>query len=139
MKLARLSGRKVCERVMSKGIIWKGRTLLVRWMAPEQNSWFMLRIRSGNGGVYRINTVIQGVYIGTYASNKLDKSAVRRNRMRRRCREAFRMEVKKLSDFPPLLLLVTPRSRSLDASFAEIQKDVRDFLSNVYLCLKKAN
>ncbi len=71
----------------------------------------------------------EGLYLGTFASTKLDKSAVKRNRMRRRCREAFRLFLKNHEDFPTAQLLVSPRIASLDSSFELIEKDVQTFLS----------
>jgi ribonuclease P protein component len=71
-----------------------------------------------------------GIYIGTVTSAKLDKSAVKRNRMRRRCKEALRLALKeKTSSFQLLAssssyqLLIFPRSSSLSAPFAELSSD----------------
>ncbi len=72
----------------------------------------------------------RGLFIGMLASTKLDKSAVKRNRMRRRCREAFRLVV---ADMPKtnssMQLLVSPRSSSLTCDFSALQDDARRFLS----------
>ena len=118
MKLSRLSGRKTCERVLKQGDMWKGKTFTIRWMkgAPKHPN---------------INPAVRAVYVGTFASQKLHKSAVKRNRMRRRCREALRRAVKEQQKLPTIQLLLTPRSRSLSCDFAEIQADVRSFLSHV--------
>ncbi|MDB4978235.1 MAG: hypothetical protein JWM56_421 [Candidatus Peribacteria bacterium] len=75
------------------------------------------------------NPLVPAVYVGTMASAKLDKSAVRRNRMRRRCREALRTELQKYDTFPAHQLLIAPRSGSLTAPFADIQTDIRNFLT----------
>jgi ribonuclease P protein component len=69
--------------------------------------------------------------IGTLASTSLDKSAVKRNRMRRRCREALRTS---LSTFnfqlsTDIQLLLSPRSSSLECPFGELLSDARAFLS----------
>jgi ribonuclease P protein component len=118
MKINRLPGRKNAAKVLAKGRLWRGNTLTVRWMpgAPKHPL---------------INPEKVAVYVGTFASTKLDKSAVRRNRMRRRCREALRTELKNQSKLPTIQLLLSPRSRSLECDFAEIVSDVRAFLSSV--------
>src|SRR5262245_45962504 len=78
MRLLPLPGRKNCDRVRVKGRLWKGRHLYVRWLP---------------GLPYHLARQPDGpaVFVGTLASTKLDKSAVGRNRMRRRCREALRL------------------------------------------------
>jgi ribonuclease P protein component len=60
-----------------------------------------------------------GLYIGVQASTKLHKSAVKRNRMRRRCREALRIAA---MDFQGLdgELILRPRSSSLECAFEEL-------------------
>lgn len=86
-----------------------------------------------------------GVYFGTIASTRLDKSAVRRNRMRRRCREAFRTVLRQYSEehiftqarMPSLQLLVAPRSSSLSFPFLDLQKEVRFFLTSIHGTRKK--
>lgn len=115
MQLLRLRGRKVCERLIRQGRLWKGRTLHVRWMdgAPRHPS-----VRPGAAAVY----------MGTLASAKLDKSAVKRNRMRRRCREALRLSLPDFPRLPVLQLLIMPRSSSLKAPFDQIRADIRAFL-----------
>ena len=72
---------------------------------------------------------LRGIYIGTLASTKLDKSAVKRNRMRRRCREALRTTLPAYETLPTTQLLIVPRSSSLTAPFAAIQQDIQTFLS----------
>ncbi|MBU2213490.1 ribonuclease P protein component [Patescibacteria group bacterium] len=118
MKLQRLSGRKICERVMKQGKMWKGKTMTIRWI-------------SGPPRHPNIDPAVRAVYAGTFASAKLHKSAVKRNRMRRRCREALRTEVKERDILPAIQLLLAPRSSSLSCDFADIQADVRSFLSHV--------
>lgn len=116
MDILRLSGRKRCALLMRKGRTWKGRTMIIRWLPgapqhplvhPSRKAW----------------------YIGTVASAKLHKSAVVRNRMRRRCREALRTAVKDRPGLPVVQLLILPRSASLKAPFADIRRDVSLFLS----------
>ncbi len=109
MQLLRLSGRKVCERVKSKGMLWKGKHLNARYLIglprhlPEDSP--------------------KGIRIGTVTSAKLDKSAVKRNRMRRRTREALRIRMKERADFPSVQLLLLPRSSSLHCAFDELTRD----------------
>lgn len=78
------------------------------------------------------NPALRAVYMGTIASTKLDKSAVKRNRMRRRCREALRTALLKEETFPTIQLLLAPRSASLTAPFTDIQTDIRTFLTHVH-------
>lgn len=124
MKLSRLRGRKHCAKVLKDGKVWKGRTLVVRWLpgAPRHPL---------------INPATHAVYVGVLASAKLNKSAVKRNRMRRRCREALRKEMRERTTFPTIQLLLAPRSSSLTCDFADIQIDIRAFLSSVSHALKK--
>jgi ribonuclease P protein component len=121
MKLQRLRGRKVCDNVLRKGQVWKGRTMLIRWLPGHPRHPAADRSRSA-------------VYLGTLASTKLDKSAVRRNRMRRRIREAWRTAVKSRDSLPVVQLLIAPRSSSLAAPFGDIQADVARFLSSLPPC-----
>jgi ribonuclease P protein component len=130
MQLLRLSGRKVCDKVIAKGNVWKGKHILVRWLpgAPP-----LERKASIDAETLRL-------YMGTLASTRLNKSAVKRNRMRRRCKEAFRLVLKDhtegkqiftLSPSQSFQLLVSPRSSSLSCAFGDIQMDVRRFLSSL--------
>jgi len=91
----------------------------------------VIRYEEGLPRNQRINTVQQGLFVGTLASSRLHKSAVKRNRMRRRCKEALRRYVKDLGSVPTMQLLLMPRSSSLTCDFAEIENDVRAFLSYV--------
>ncbi|UPA22731.1 ribonuclease P protein component [Candidatus Peribacteria bacterium] len=114
MKLLHIRSRKACDVIMRKGSVWKGKTMIVRWLpgAPKKEG-----------------PQPAGLYLGTYASAKLDKSAVKRNRMRRRCREAFRRLVKNQDDLVTAQLLVTPKIGTLVTPFEQIESDVRTFLS----------
>lgn len=118
MKLNRLRGRKTSQRVMKDGKVWKGNTMVIRWLP-------------GHPKRPDSNLSKPGIYVGTFASQKLNKSAVKRNRMRRRIREALRKHVRELEEVPTIQLLLSPRSRSLSCDFADIQEDVRSFLSHV--------
>ena len=117
MKLLRLRGRKACGYVLRKGKVWKGSTMVIRWLSASP------RTVSGREA---------GLYVGTVASTKLHKSAVKRNRMRRRCREALRKIVREQEKFPTCQLLICPRSTSLHAPFVEIENDIRAFLSTLH-------
>lgn len=153
MKLEHLRGRKICDRVIRKGKMWRGKTMIIRWMpgAPFHPAADKSKC---------------ALYVGTLASTKLDKSAVKRNRMRRRCREALRIavletqqNVKNSSEgvglagptpgglhtgkgepvrgkplgfpFTSVQLLICPLSASLMAPFGDIENDVRRFLSQL--------
>ena len=126
MELLRLSGRKVCDKVIDKGFVWKGKTMIVRWLpgAPPLE-------RKGRGDAPQVR-----LYMGTLASTRLHKSAVKRNRMRRRCKEAFRLAVKHAdaknsAQKQSYQLLVSPRSSSLTCAFGDIENDVSRFLSTL--------
>ncbi|MSR86605.1 hypothetical protein EXS70_00300 [Candidatus Peribacteria bacterium] len=117
MQLQRLRGRKVCDRLIRHGNAWKGRHMHVRWLvgAPRHPA---AKDRAA------------AIYVGTLASTKLDKSAVKRNRMRRRCREALRLSLKELPEISQSLqLLIAPRSSSLSAPFPALQQDIQSFFS----------
>ena len=116
MKLSRLRGRKINDQVLRKGNLWKGKHLSVRWMrgAPRHPA---------------INPAKPGVYAGTLISAKTEPSSVKRNRMRRRCRESLRVALKNIAEIPASQLLILPRSSSLTCAFPEIEDDIRKFLS----------
>lgn len=69
-----------------------------------------------------------GLYVGTVTSTKLDKTAVRRNRMRRRTREALRLAADQAAGNVSAQLLLLPRSSSLNADFDELLSDARALL-----------
>jgi len=119
MKLSRLRGRKVNDRVMRNGTMWRGKTLNIRWLP-------------GPPRTQRAET--EGFFVGTFASSKLHKSAVKRNRMRRRCREALRKTVREIDKLPTVQLLLSPRSPSLTCDFGDIVADVQAFLSALDSC-----
>ena len=123
MKLSRLQGRKVSAALRAKGRLWKGRTFQAFWMpgAPRHPG---------------VDPARAALYAGTFASAKLDKSAVRRNRMRRRCREALRVAAADLAGIGPVQLLLCPRSSSLSCAFPDIQADAGALLSILAACPK---
>ena len=122
MQLLRLPGRKNCDRVRTKGALWKGKHLFVRWLHDAPKNLDSVPVASA-------------VYVGSIASTKLDKSAVKRNRMRRRCREALRLALKQRAAASPnsVQLLLLPRSSSLSCAFDELATDIAHFLSSVRL------
>src|SRR3990167_4079426 len=115
MKLSRLRGRKIVDQVLRKGNVWKGRHMSIRFLvgAPRHPA----------------ANQTKGVYIGTLVSAKLDKSAVKRSRMRRRTREALRTTLLSSPERPPVQLLILPRSSSLSCTFPELLQDIGAFLS----------
>lgn len=119
MELQHLRGRKVNQRVLMKGRLWRGKTMTIRWMPGVPLS---LKQRPKERAP-------QGIYVGTFAPLTLDKRAVYRNRMRRRCREALRVTVRGERELPTVQLLLSPRSSSLSCDFGDILADVRIFLS----------
>ena len=118
MKISRIKGRKTNDYLRRKGRVWKGGTMSIKWL-------------KGSPKHPNIDPAKSAVYIGTAASVKLHKSAVKRNRMRRRCREAFRRTLKEHQKLPTIQLLVSPRSASLDCDFEDILRDVDSFLSSL--------
>ncbi len=113
-----LSGRKRCDRINRKGMVWKGKTFQARfvWGVPKSPGQVLPPA---------------GLYLGTFAPSSLSKKAVERNRMRRRCREAFRLHLLTLTEVPSLQLLICPRSSSLQCAFGDIADDVRTFFSSL--------
>ena len=119
MRLLRLSGRKNCERVKTKGALWKGKHLFARWLP---------------GAPKHLSSEAQhcSIFVGVLASLKLDKSAVKRNRMRRRCREALRLTLKNAPKrCASAQLLLLPRSSSLSCDFRELLEDCERLLSSL--------
>lgn len=113
-----LRGRKRCETIRTKGVAWKGQHMVVRWMKGRLPS----ETARPEGSVY----------VGSFAGAKLDTSAVTRNRMRRRCKEAFRLALAKTERaLPPTCLLIAPRSSSLDCAFDQLERDATSFLSTI--------
>jgi ribonuclease P protein component len=90
------------------------------------------RILAGAPRHPAVKTQRTALYVGAVVSSKTDKSAVRRNRMRRRCREALRVFIKNKRISSPAQLLLLPRSSSLDADFKELQDDVDSLLSFLF-------
>lgn len=117
MKPLRLRGRKTADLVRRKGRVWKSPSMTVRWIEGVP------RNEAGRDS---------GIFVGTYATAKLDPSAVRRNRMRRRCREALRVALLEHDRLPPIQLLITPRSSSLLCDHADIMRDIRAFLTHLH-------
>ena len=118
MQLKRLRGRKLCERVLRKGDVWRGKTLKAHILKGAP-------MRPG------VDPEENAVYLGTFAHGKLHKSAVKRNRARRRMREAFRTAITEHDNLPTMQLLASPQSSSLDCDFSDIQADVQAVLSSV--------
>lgn len=118
MKIQHIRGRKLNDYLRRKGKVWKGKTMTVRFLrgAPPHPG---------------VDPDASAIYLGTSASVKLDKSAVKRNRMRRRCREAWRTTVKEYDNLPTLQLLVSPRAASLACDYSQITTDVENFLSTL--------
>ncbi len=118
--LFRLSGRKVCERVKTKGLLWKGKHVHARYVRGMPKT---LKVDHP-----------AGFFVGLVTSAKLDALSVNRNRMRRRVREAFRLTLKDRvlhasKPFPSYQLLLLPRTSSLRADFSEIRSDMDHLVS----------
>ena len=119
MKITGLRGRKVVDRVRRKGKRWRGKHMNITYVV------------NGTLADTRYKTQeTRAVLVGTSASTKLNKSAVKRNRMRRRCREALRVTIKDPTKNQKLTtknlrlqLLLQPRSSSLTCDFVELRSD----------------
>lgn len=116
MKLQRLRGRKQNDYVRKNGNVFKGKTMVCRWLPGKPRT-----SRAGESGLF----------VGTAGSSKLHKSAVKRNRMRRRCREALRKAVVNQQTLPDRQILLSPRILSLTCDNSLIEEDVRNFLSEI--------
>ena len=110
MEIQALRGRKHVEYIRRKGKTWRGKHMKVIYLPQE-------------------DPVCK---VGTAVSSKISKSAVKRNRMRRRCREALRVSAKADKRNLPFRLILMPRRSSLECDFEELKSDVEhllDFLS----------
>ena len=118
VKIERLHGRKINEHLRKKGRVWKGKQMNIKWLpgAPKHPN---------------VDPTKVALYVGTAASVKVHKSAVKRNRMRRRCREALRLIVTEEEKLATAQLLLSPRSSSLDCTFEDIRSDVYTFLTHL--------
>ena len=116
MYLSRLRGRKNNEYVLKNGNVWKGKAMIIRWLQGHP------RNLPGVPSVSRF-------YLGTFASAHLHPSSVRRNRMRRRCREALRITLAERKELPTVQVLMTPKIASLTCDFELIIADVGAFLA----------
>ena len=118
MNIERLHGRKINEHLRKKGKVWHGKHMTIKWLleAPKHPN---------------VDPANNALYVGTAASLKVHKSAVKRNRMRRRCREALRLIVSEMEKLPTAQLLLSPRSSSLDCTFEDIRSDVHTFLTQL--------
>ena len=114
--LARLRGRKIVDRVRRRGRKWRGKHMTI--------------VHLYGGPPERESRKSYQLFAGTLVSSHLEKSAVKRNRMRRRCREALRIVLRATSDKRQAneQLLILPHSSSLTCAFTELTDDVTRFL-----------
>ena len=142
--LRRLSGRKVVDRVRRRGSTWEGKDMKMIYVTSRGASTAPRLRHAERSAEQELSTESRHVaglaqhdvpqlLVGTLASTHLDKSAVKRNRMRRRCREALRIVL--LAYRLPLTahvqLLISPRSSSLTCPFPELLEDIRAFLTHL--------
>ena len=127
MHLLRLHGRKVVDRVRRRGSKWRGKHMMMIYLPLDAAQ---KRLEEGS---YQLKAISCQLLVGAIASTALHKSAVKRNRMRRRCREALRISLKAESDQrkTDIQLLICPRSTSLACDFGELLHDARNFLRHV--------
>lgn len=138
MHLSHLRGRKVVDRVRSKGARFRGKHMNITYVMgmPRTIIGKSLSIHSDSLSESSFSPSSAGrrgkhFFVGTSASTKLDKSAVRRNRMRRRCREALRLTAKAQKELPICQLIISPRSSSLDCAFDALRRDAEEFLTSL--------
>lgn len=114
MKPSTLKGRKVNQRVLRQGKRWRGQTMIIHYTfgapATAQES--------------KESTV----YVGSFASLRLHKHAVKRNRMRRRCKEAVRLALAPVQKIATVQLLISPKPSSLDSDYSLLFKDAQSFI-----------
>ena len=116
MKPLKLRGRKNCEFIRRKGLKWQGKTFVARLIVgPPKNR--------------NTDDFEKGIYLGTYATTRMHKSAVKRNKMRRRCREAIRKNMKEWTKkIPTVQLLISPKLSSLTCEFSVIDQEAQELL-----------
>ena len=127
MRPLRLRGRKVVDRVRKRGSKWRGKHMMMIYLPLDAAQ---KRLEAGS---YQLKAVSCQLLVGAIAPTTLHKSAVKRNRMRRRCREALRVELG-TGDWgleASVQLLIAPRSSSLTCDFGELLHDARNFLRHV--------
>ncbi|MEK7137160.1 MAG: ribonuclease P protein component [Patescibacteria group bacterium] len=135
MKLSRLSGRKTVEHLRRKGQVWKGKHVKITFTKSE----IPFDVAQDKLHPKSEKSVL---YVGTIVSAKLEKSAVKRNRMRRRCREAMRVSLLTTPTFakasvgrhyslPTVQLLISPRISTLTCDFEELLADAHNFLKHI--------
>lgn len=114
MEVLRLHGRKVNNTVLKKGQIWRGQTCIVRFLL-------------GTPKTVLVAPPTSTVFVGTFASSSVHKHSVARNRMRRRLKEAFRLQIVEQTNLPTIQLLISPKQSSLSAPFSIVQTDIDQF------------
>lgn len=114
MQLVRLNGRSANNRVLRKGQLWRGTYCTIRYLpgVPFNQSAELPE---------------DTVFIGSYAPVALHKHAVKRNRMRRRCKEALLYTLKLHKKMPTVQLLLAPKLSSLEADYDLIKTDMNRF------------
>lgn len=115
MHVHRLHGRNANNRVLRKGAVWRGQTCIIRYLFGHPFN------------VVTSPTTPAVVYMGSYAPLALHKHAVKRNRMRRRCREALHAQMVQQQKIPTVQLLLCPKISSLESDYRLIQTDMSRF------------
>lgn len=115
MEMKRLSGRKINRYVLKKGQVWRGATCQIHYVLGVPINCQVLDK--------------QIIFMGTYAPTSLHKHSVVRNRMRRRLKEACRLQLQVHDNLPSIQLLIRPKSSSLVVPFSYITQDIYTFFS----------
>jgi len=103
----RLSGKRIVGKILAKGRTLKTEHLSCRFLLAKENSCVKI-------------TVVVG--------KKISGSAVVRNKLKRRVREAFFGEI---ANRQGLMIVVFPTKAAIDAKFLTLQTEAK-------LCLEKA-
>ena len=134
MKPQGLRGRKTVDRVRRRGTKWNGRHMKISYLFKNASSEPVLSgalQRSSAQPPQSRRAQHDIVFLGTSASLRLHKSAVKRNRMRRRCKEALRTTLQGHAKLPSCQLLMTPKSSSLSCDFSELRADAEAFFTHL--------
>lgn len=114
MQLVRLNGRSANNRVLRKGQLWRGTYCSIRYVFGVPFN--------------QLSDQPEGtVFLGSFASVSLHKHAVKRNRMRRRCKEALIETLKAHQKMPTVQLLLSPKFSSLESDYDLIKTDMHRF------------
>jgi ribonuclease P protein component len=111
---ARLNKSRWIKRILQKGQTWQGKLLRVKFISYHQAG---LR-----------QTVNLPSFLSVVISSKTVSLATRRNRIKRRVREAFKPLLKEISGFG---IVVFPRPEVAECNFKDIKEEARQCLKEL--------